>query len=86
MSELKAFINLYWSKKQSALELVHTSTLARFGTVRYDKNWNVNAPTTEPYRTGPAHSIKPGWHGTVQLLLKQYIEIIIIPLSPLLSW
>ena len=67
-------------------ELVHTSMLARFSTVRYDKNRNVNAPTTEPYRTGPAHSIKPGWHGTVRLLLKQRIEIIITPLSLLLSW
>ena len=74
------------SNLTGSLELVHTSTLAQFGTVRYDKNRNVNAPTTEPYQTGSAYSIKPGWHGTVRLLLKQRIEIIIIPLSLLLSW
>ena len=88
-NSLKRYLGIKFVETQSdtcVLELIHTSTLARLGMVRYDKNQNVNTPTTEPYRTGPAHSIKPGWHGMVRLLLKQRIEIIIIPLSLLLSW
>ena len=34
-------------------EPVHTSTLARFGPVRYDKMSNVNTPSIEPNRTLP---------------------------------
>ena len=60
---------------QEGLEPVHTSTIARFGPVRYDKIHNVNAPSIEPYRTEPAQLIQPSRHGTVRLLLKQHIKV-----------
>ena len=37
----------------NVLEPVHTSTIARFGPVRYDIIHNVNAPSIEPNRTLP---------------------------------
>ena len=54
----------------SALEPVHTSTIARFGPARYDKIHNVNAPSFEPNqtlpnRTSPVDTAEPARYGTV---------------------
>ena len=52
------------------LELVHISTLARFSSVRYNKNQNVNTPATKLYRTqpnqtSPLDKTRLAWYGTV---------------------
>ena len=62
------------------LELIHTSTLAWFGWVQYEKT-SVNSPTTKPNQTEPARSIQPGWHGTIQLLLRPRIKVTIIAIA-----
>ena len=52
------------------LEPVHTSTIARFGPVRYDIIHNVDAPSIEPNRTlpnrtSPIDTTEPARYGTV---------------------